>query len=128
MSSFQTFAVDFKGPGYTRLLLAGLYNRHITDVQEILDRLSFFTATDESEVNALVFDIFQLRLKRYLVGVGHPKSLKGTTISEEDFAKDIEDPLLHCCLFLLATSDSDLLPLDAEVKLEVCIQCYAECH
>jgi hypothetical protein len=119
MKSSQTFSVAKDGPSYLHLLIAGMYNRRITDVKQILERLSFSTAADESEVNILLFDIFQLRMKRYLIGVSHPLPLKGTAISLEDFAKDSENHLLRCHLFLLAISDSDLLPLDAQTKFEV---------
>jgi hypothetical protein len=106
-------------PKYSHLLLAGMYNRRVTDVREIIDRLLFTTAAEESETNILMFNLFQLRLKRYLVGSGHPTSLKGTAVSAELIKKDLGDPLLRCRLFLLAMTDSDLLPLDANAKLEV---------
>jgi hypothetical protein len=104
MGSLQTFAVK-KSTSY--LSAFGRYNRFVTNV------------TDESEINILLFDIFQLRMERYLVGVGHPLPLKGTAVSQEDFAKDFGDCVLRCCLILLAITDSDLLPLNTQTKLEV---------
>jgi hypothetical protein len=111
------FSNDLK---FGRLLLAGMYNRRITNVHDIINRLIFTTAAKESNINILLFKIFQLRLKRYLVGIGYPVSLKGIAISEETFANDVGDPLLRCRLFLLAISDSDLLPLD-DAPLEVSV-------
>jgi len=99
-------------------LLAGMYNRRVTDVHDVIDRLIFTTAAEESHINIILFDIFQLQVKRYLAGISHPLLLKGIAISEETFADDIDDCLLRCCLFLLAITDSDLLPQD-NTTLEV---------
>ena len=97
-----------------------MYNRRITDVDQLLERLRFSTAAEESELNILLFDIFQLRVKRYLVGVGHSLLLKDTVVSKDDFNKDFGNRLLRCRLFLLAITDSDLLPLDStQINLEV---------
>lgn len=104
---------------HSQFLLAGMYNRRVTSVSQILDRLEFYSLDPDDDPSRTFFHLFQLHLRRWLQGRGHPPSLRGTIISEEMYDRDVDDPLVRAKAFLLAISDSELLPMDSGEKFTV---------
>ncbi|KAJ7761769.1 hypothetical protein B0H16DRAFT_1530498 [Mycena metata] len=63
--------------------------------------------------------MFQLRLIRWLRGVGYPASLRGTFISEEEFVAQKNNPLIRAERFLYTLTEMLVLPLDASFNFTV---------
>lgn len=101
--------------------LAALYNRDIHNVTDILDRLEFTTSDPLSETNKLIFGLFQLRLKKWLLGSGHPVGTRNKSVESIIFDTEAGDPFVRSRLFLLAFSDSSQMPIDEDEKFMVCL-------
>lgn len=84
-----------------------------------MDRLAFKTNDPDADPARTYFDLFQLRFKRWLMGKGHSFSMRGSLVSQKIFDSERDNPVIRAEAFLLAISDSDLLPVDPDEKLQV---------
>lgn len=104
---------------YTDAVLAAAYNRRLTSVKELWDKVRFSSTSTDSEESLIFFQIFQLRLRRWIFGTGHPLALSGLSVTPEQFREEMNNPTLRAQLFLVALTDSDLLPVDPYRSLVV---------
>ena len=76
---------------------------------------------DDDETWDLIYEqAFDIRLRAYLSGVGHPNHPNViAAIGSERFEREAEDPLLRARLFVKMMSGSDLVPLDPSWSIQV---------
>jgi hypothetical protein len=107
-------------PDFCRTLLAKASNRRIVEVSEVINKLKFKTDDKgSSELNTLLRTSFQFRLLRWLHGIGHPRPLRGTHISNDDWDEQRNDTLVRANLMLRAVGETELLPISEFWNLTV---------
>jgi hypothetical protein len=117
ISRLQTFRFR-TGPDYCRKLFAALSNRRVTNSSQVIERLKFQTTDPDGSIrDMLLRQSFQLRLVRWLRGVGHLPGLRGSHLTEDVFEAEKADPLIRGKLFLKAVTDSDLLSVFDDIKV-----------
>lgn len=97
--------------------------RQVRDVDDIIEHL--FMRVNTSDVTAppsaeLTMKLFKSRLARYLKGIGHPVQHRGSLINEDIWYKEENNPFIRSQLLLLATTESDLVPVVPTWSIEVC--------
>ncbi|KAJ7159922.1 hypothetical protein C8R43DRAFT_1124288 [Mycena crocata] len=93
--------------------LTAIYNRRVTAVEDVSNHLRFrIDSRADDKTTALFAKLFELRVQRYIHGVGHPNGLRFLDISDKVFTTDRYNPLLRANLVLTATTDSDMCPMD----------------
>ncbi|KAJ7710323.1 hypothetical protein B0H17DRAFT_1123483, partial [Mycena rosella] len=91
--------------------LIAIYDRRIKAVPDLSNHLRFSISTRAADLTTPYFaKLFELRLQRYMEGVGHPHQVRFLEVSDDDFVKDPYDPLLRANLILAAGSGSDMCP------------------
>jgi hypothetical protein len=93
--------------------------RRVSSVMDVRTKLQFLTTGASSEIADLLYGVFQYRLIRWIKGKGHPIKLRGTYILESVFDAECGDALVRARLLLRAVSDSELLPSNPSVRLQV---------
>ncbi|KAJ7438198.1 hypothetical protein B0H11DRAFT_2254787 [Mycena galericulata] len=97
----------------TLSFLVTLYDRRVKAVEDVSKHLYFTILSRASDSTSDLFaKLFEIRLQRYLKGVGHPPQLRALEVSEADYIADEDDPLLRTNLLLAAASDSDMCPME----------------
>lgn len=94
-------------------LVAALYNRHITGPSSLLDHIKFELSPPSSNRNVQVaFSAFNLSLKRYLQGRGHPDHPNIRTIVHPTNINEDKDSLaLRSVLLMQSIYGSYLIPV-----------------
>ncbi|KAJ6472319.1 hypothetical protein C8R47DRAFT_1221819 [Mycena vitilis] len=100
-------------------LLAATYNRRIEAVDDVLKKVKICSSQSTGELVDLQQMMFQLRLIRWLRGVGYPRSLRGTLVSDEEFLAQRRNPLIRAERFLYALSEMRVIPADNEFALVI---------
>lgn len=92
--------------------LIAIYDRRIKAVSDLSQHLRFTISNWAADLTTLYFaKLFELRLQRYIEGVGHPHQVCFLEVDDNDFERDRYDPLLRANLILAAGSGSDMCPL-----------------
>lgn len=99
--------------------IAGTYDRRVTHYNQIMDQVAFKTNEPDADPARTFFDLFQLRFKRWIMGKGYSSSMCGSFVPQKIFDSEQENPAIRAQAFLLAISDSDLLPADPNDKFQV---------
>ncbi|KAJ7662236.1 hypothetical protein DFH06DRAFT_1471791 [Mycena polygramma] len=100
-------------------LLAATYNQRIKAVDDVLKNVKICSSQSTSELVDLQQTMFQLRVIRWLRGVGYPRSLRGTLVSNEEFLAQQRNPLIRAERFLYALSEMRVIPADDEFALVI---------
>ncbi|KAJ7703717.1 hypothetical protein B0H17DRAFT_1194198 [Mycena rosella] len=104
------FAETIRNIGALPFLIA-IYDRRIKAVPDLSNHLRFSISTRAADLTTPYFaKLFEVRLQRYMEGVGHPHQVRFLEVSDDDFMKDRYDPLLRANLILAAGSGSDMCP------------------
>jgi len=92
-----------------------MYNCKIQSVTDVLDHIHFHIFGDaaESETLQLLAGIFEIHVRKYLQGVGHPEVLCGNIVSHDKYAQELNNPL-KCVQALMVASSNSLLLLITE--------------
>lgn len=105
-------------------LLLKLYSLKIHSVQEVLDRLAFMVPDAAfgafKAQRTLIVALFQARVRRWLVGIGHPERYRGGLVEEEVWEKEKDDPLIRAKLLVLTMAGLRYMPVDPGILLVVC--------
>lgn len=96
-----------------------IYNRRVHSVEDIVRRLQFRTPFNFAKVECLRREIFQLRLLRWLRGVGWPRSLRGKFVNRQDYRAQRQNPLLRAESLLYSMTGMRVLPTDPDFTLTV---------
>lgn len=105
-------------------VLACMATRQVVNVQFIIDHLDMKVNTSDvhaSQTADIAMELFKSRLSRYLQGQGHPPEHRGSMISEDAWYKHERNPFLRCQLLLLATTESDLIPVLPTWSIQVSV-------
>jgi len=99
-----------------------MYNCKIRSVADVLDHIHFHIFGDaaESETLQLLAGIFEICVRKYLQGVGHPEVLCGDIVSHDEYAQELNNPLKRVQALMVASSDSLLLPIAEDWAISVC--------
>lgn len=65
-----------------------MYDRQLKSPDIIFNSLVFTTPDCDSQVSTLWFQMFQLRVRRWLNGTGHPRSFRGVMVGKETYARN----------------------------------------
>lgn len=99
-----------------------VYSRNLADFRRIPSLVQIWSTGqhDDVLVDQLSF-LFQLRLIRYLTGQGHPDhpAVKSFLSSSSYSNKSEVNAILRPRMFLLAMTDSDIVPIDINWRLTV---------
>ncbi|KAJ7231841.1 hypothetical protein B0H12DRAFT_1239806 [Mycena haematopus] len=95
-----------------RPFLVTLYDRRIRAVDDVITHLKYLNPLRPRKTSAYFVKLFQLRLKRYAHGRGHPNGVRCLNVTEEEFQLCRNDPLLRANLILRGGSDSDMRPME----------------
>ena len=104
---------------YSLRLLASVYNRRIECAADILSRITWIGTKYTQRANRCMYQLFIMRVKNWLRGVGHPRELIGKHIDEETYCKDRWDAGLRAKLLYRAVTGSSLLLGGTEHKITV---------
>ncbi|KAJ7490892.1 hypothetical protein FB451DRAFT_1166211 [Mycena latifolia] len=107
---------------YALSLLARMYDCRITSVDQIISRLIFCMDTGDRRdaLSTVFFQLFSLRVHRWLRGRGHPATPTVVDFVGEDlFNEERDDPLVRARLFMSAMVDSQVMPLDDAFKFQI---------
>lgn len=106
-----------------------VYNRQVQSSSEIISHLQFpsrlFADDDDSPAALQAFDEidFEAKLKRFLKGVGHPRSRHiedlFNSLGHTPTSQDRHDPLIRSRLFLQMMTGLELRPVGEDWALEV---------
>jgi hypothetical protein len=100
-------------------LIAAMYNRRLTSVDQLTEHLVFKTIRGSGDSTTPLFaDLFGAKLIDYLAGVGHPTT-RDSLLPSQVIAQDADDTLLRAQLLLKATTDSDLMPTESNWSITV---------
>ncbi|KAH7911437.1 hypothetical protein BJ138DRAFT_1006581, partial [Hygrophoropsis aurantiaca] len=104
-------------------LIAGLYNREVTSLSQVLDHLKFeITRANPDGTTNHWANLFQLALGCYLRETGHPiQAADRGLITPEVLNSGQRDSLLRPRLLLYSCTDSNLLPAQSDWKIMVII-------
>jgi len=110
-------------PGYASALIATMYDRRIKSVSDIMDHMEYSIdkAADDG-TTPLFVELFKRRLTLYFQGQGHPSHpfiYSSGLVTEYDIEREKSDPLLRVQHFLLACTESDLLPVQSSFAIKV---------
>ena len=102
-------------------LLSRVFSRSDLDAEAIASQGARSESLDDDPTWDLVYEQgFDLRLREYLSGVGHPNHPNVIAVIGVDrFEREADDPLLRARLFLKAVTGSDLVPLDPKWSIQV---------
>lgn len=109
-------------------LIQGMYNRHISDPQTLLEVCRFqeigqhTSIFRETETRALRAVMFERRFRRYILGSGHPEHpnfAETGLVLPEEILRVRDDRLLRARLFLRAVTDSEILPMIRDFHIQV---------
>ncbi|KAH9934597.1 hypothetical protein B0H21DRAFT_699322, partial [Amylocystis lapponica] len=103
-------------------IVAAMYDRQIKGPDQIITRLEVSPSTGLDRELQCFQRLFELRLARYLRGMGHPRTrdlVQSQLISDAQFLKAQNDPILRCQLFLMALTEKDTLPVGNNWSIEV---------
>jgi hypothetical protein len=111
------------GDNYSPALIAAMYNRRVDSVGDVLDHIHYNIVTSATDgTTPLFLELFKRRLKRYLEGTGHPSHpfIESSGLANE-YENDMDSgsSVLRAQCFLLACTESDLLPVNDDFKIEV---------
>ena len=103
------------------VLLARLVSHSDLDAEVIASQGARTESLDDDLTWDLLYEQgFDVRLRTYLSGVGHPRHPNViAAIGVERFEREANDPLLRARLFLRMMTGSDLIPLDPEWSIKV---------
>ncbi|KAJ7472092.1 hypothetical protein FB451DRAFT_1175850 [Mycena latifolia] len=110
---------------YALSLLARMYDCRITSVDQIISRLIFCVDTGDRRdaLSTVFFQLFSLRIHRWLRGRGHPATPTVVDFVGEDlFNEERDDPLVRARLFMSAMVDSQVVPLDDAFKFQITLR------
>lgn len=100
-----------------------MYNRRLTSVAELQEHVEYSISVAAPDGSTTLFlELFKVRLNQYLIGAGHPDhpDIIGGVVSEQNFRKERDNPILRACLLLVAATDTDLMPMLSNWSIEVC--------
>ncbi|KAJ7741796.1 hypothetical protein DFH07DRAFT_777983 [Mycena maculata] len=104
------FAETVRSRGALRFLVS-LYDRRVKEPDDVAKHLCFVLLSRNSDGTSPYFTkLFEIRLKRYIQGVGHPPQLRNVEITEDEFLAEHDNRLLRANLILKSGSDSDMCP------------------
>ena len=120
------------GDNYLSALIAAMYNRHISSVGDVLDHIHYNIVTSATDgTTPLFLELFKRRLKRYLEGTGHPPHpfIESSGLADEyGIDLDCGSSVIRAQHFLLACTESDLLPVDNDFTIEVSARAPVDTH
>ncbi|KAK6995661.1 hypothetical protein R3P38DRAFT_2656084 [Favolaschia claudopus] len=120
---------DDSPPLKTACLIAGMYCRQIQSADEVLSHLRFQCAAmaPPPQVEQMR-QLFELRFKRYLTGVGHPPYFhdQGLVSTLEENSAAHTSPFFRLQLLLVAALESSSLPVNDNWSIRVPSHSYAE--
>lgn len=94
--------------------MKAIYNAHELTVPAVIERLRFRTSDNTNNArHAVVRELLQLRIMRYLVGTGHVQGAFSDGMLPDTpgiSTADVQDPGFRCRLFLKAINDSTAIP------------------
>lgn len=100
-----------------------MYSRRVNAITDVLDHIHYNIATFAADgTTPLFLELFKCRLKKYLEGTGHPPHpfIESSGLANEyEIDCDRNDSVLRAQHFLLACTESDLLPVDDNFKIKV---------
>jgi hypothetical protein len=87
-----------------------VYNRQIESPADVLPLIRWYAQpSDDEDFSEMIFNMFVLRVKRWLSGTGHPRLLmERGLITPESYEADKDDAGLRARLFYRAITGSDL--------------------
>ncbi|KAM6492157.1 hypothetical protein JOM56_011881 [Amanita muscaria] len=92
--------------------LSAIYNRRINKASEVIDRLNITGTHNQDDSGPIFFNLFALRLRRWLSGLGHPPELVGSTVTESEYQSSLQvQGAFRPRLFWRAISDFEVLPV-----------------
>ncbi|KAJ7479007.1 hypothetical protein FB451DRAFT_1172130 [Mycena latifolia] len=96
-----------------------MYDRRIKAVEDVSNHLAQRINTRSSDNTTIYFaKLFDLSLRRYMQGVGHPSGLRGLgEVTDDEFLAEESNPLLRSNLVLSACGDTDMRPMDDAWKI-----------
>ncbi|KAJ7229908.1 hypothetical protein GGX14DRAFT_581605 [Mycena pura] len=104
--------------GLSRFLLA-MFDQNIKNVDDLWQRIDFTVPQRQrSRLMYILVKLFEVRLRQYLLGVGHPTTAIGFGVTESDVNTSCDAKLLRAKLLLVAVSDSEMLPPDRFWSIE----------
>ncbi|KAJ2985620.1 hypothetical protein NUW54_g10088 [Trametes sanguinea] len=107
----------------TKSFLGTVYNRKVKSAQDFLAHLHFEMTNNATEDQTRYELLFQERLRRYLLGQGHPihEQLEGLLNPESDSDSEAasDSAVLRATLLLSMMSGSALMPLETNWQLKV---------
>ena len=96
-----------------------MYNLIPDDVNKVLPKVKCRAYVD-NKVVFLYAAVLELRIRQYLLGVGHPKGLKDVYgLTEEKMEKARKDPAFRWKLLMVASTGSPQMPPNATWELKV---------
>ncbi|KAJ7796812.1 hypothetical protein B0H14DRAFT_2619559 [Mycena olivaceomarginata] len=75
--------------------LVAIYNRRLKAVGDVIPHLHYSSPGNSLPTTALFAKLFQLRLEKYLAGVGHPSPLRGVLVTDDQFNAERKNQLLR---------------------------------
>jgi len=119
----QTFHSTSLTDNYAPALIATMYNRRVNSISDVLDHICYdIVASAADGTTPLFLELFKRRLKRYMEGTGHPPHpfIHSSGLANEyEIDRDQSSSVLRAQHFLLACTESDLLPADDHFKIKV---------
>ncbi|KAJ7636687.1 hypothetical protein FB45DRAFT_1138486 [Roridomyces roridus] len=118
----HTFLSHFTGVAETKRLLATVYNRRFTSVNQALSLVRFAAKSSQPVVAGFYQEQFQLRFRRWARGVGFPPTLRGRFISEEQYQRDIDNPLARVNSLVQSITGTTLIPPESKFRLDLFLE------
>ncbi|KAK7016648.1 hypothetical protein R3P38DRAFT_3202895 [Favolaschia claudopus] len=115
---------DDSPPLKTACLIAGMYCRQIQSADDVLSHLRFQCAPPAPPPQVeQMRQLFELRFKRYLTGVGHPPYFHdhGLVSTQEENSIAHTAPFFRLQLLLVAALESSSLPVNDNWSIRMCI-------
>ncbi|KAJ7713411.1 hypothetical protein B0H16DRAFT_1478655 [Mycena metata] len=92
--------------------------RLVEAVEDVSSHVVTFVTRFSADATTPYFvKLFEVLLKQYLNGVGHPEALRDIEVSDEEFMEHRTDHLLRANLMLGAAGDTDMCPMDKDWKI-----------
>ncbi|KAJ6448472.1 hypothetical protein C8R45DRAFT_947932 [Mycena sanguinolenta] len=103
--------------------LLGLYDRQLQQPEDLISRLVVRIANSTeyptTQQENLYTQLFIWRLWRWLNGLGYPKKLMGTIITDEEYSRNRWSPTLRAARFLYSLRETWTLPASPMARFSV---------
>ncbi|KAF8350837.1 hypothetical protein F5887DRAFT_1069801 [Amanita rubescens] len=107
---------------YLQRFLSTVYNRRIDDPEVIVPLIHWHVANHKHPLTSTLCNLFIMRFRRWLSGIGHPRAMKNAQITSKQYSQGQSDRGLRARLFHQTVTGSKLRLLGRDVDriIHVC--------